>query len=273
MPADTQARVARHRWSGTVGIGIRLRKLWRRRVGMGVSIALALFAGLWSVQRISLFPPGLIPRSLEMATASTHVLVDTPTSAMIDLRQDTYSIEGLTSRAVVLGNVIASSQMQAKIARRAHVPVELLRIQAPLTSQEPAPPVDSENARHASDILKSTDQFRIDLKANPTVPMLDVYAQTPTAESATALANAAVDELKVYLAALVARQHTPPKDQIRPVQLGRATGVVINHGVRWQAAFLAFLLTLGISCATVAFLARVRAGWLQQALSERTAQS
>jgi hypothetical protein len=268
-----EARRARHRWSGTVGIGIRLRKLWRLKAGMAVSIALALFAGLWSVEKISLTSPGLSSRSLEMATASTHVLVDTRTSAMIDLRQDTYSIDGLTSRAVVLGNLIASSQMQAKIARRAHVPVDLLRIQAPLTSQEPAPPVDSENARHAGDILKSTDQYRIDLKANPTVPMLDIYAQTPTAESAAALANAAVDELKTYLAALVARQNTPPKDQIRPVQLGRATGVVINHGVEWQAAFLVFLLTLGISCATVTFLARVRAGWRQQALSERTAHS
>ena len=29
--------------------------------------------------------------------------------------------------------------------------------------------------------------------------MLDIYAQTPTAESAAALANAAVDELKAYL--------------------------------------------------------------------------
>ena len=59
--------------------------------------------------------------------------------------------------------------------------------------------MDSENARHTSDILKSTDQYRINLKANATVPMLDIYAQTPTAESAAALANAAVDELKAYL--------------------------------------------------------------------------
>ena len=254
-----------------MGIGIRLHKLWHLKLGLVISIALALFAGLWSVQKISLSPPGLTPRSLEMATASTHVLVDSPTSAMVDLRQDTYSVDGLRNRAVVLGNVIASSQVQARIAARAHVPLERLRIQAPLTAQQPSAPVDSENARHTSDILKSTDQYRIDLKANPTVPMLDIYAQTPTAESAGALANAAVDELNKYLAALVARQNTPLKDQIRPVQLGRATGVVITPGVRWQAAFLTFLLTLGASCATVTFLARARTGWRQAALSERAA--
>jgi hypothetical protein len=256
-----------------VGTGIRLRKLWRLKLGVAVSIALALFAAVWSVQKISLSPPGLSPRSLEMATASTHLLVDTPTSGMIDLRQDTYSIDGLKNRTVVLGNIIASSELQIRIAQRAHVPLERLRIQAPLTSQQPSPPVDSENARHTGDILKSTDQYRIDLKANPTVPMLDIYAQTPTAESAAALANAAVYELKAYLDDLVVRQNTPLKDQIRPVQLGRATGVVINGGVKWQAAFLTFLLTLGISCATVTFLARVRAGWREAALSERTAEA
>jgi hypothetical protein len=256
-----------------VGTGIRLRKLWRLKLGVAVSIALALFAAVWSVQKISLSPPGLSPRSLEMATASTHVLVDTPTSAMVDLRQDTYSVDGLKNRVVVLGNVIASSQVQAKIAERANVPIDRLRIQAPLTSQQPSPPVDSENARHTGDILKSTDQYRIDLKANPTVPMLDIYVQTPSAKSSAALANAAVDELNTYLRDLVGRQNTPLKDQIRLVQLGRATGVVINSGVKWQAAFLTFLLTLGISCATVTFLARVRSGWREAALSERTAEA
>ena len=38
----------------TMGIGIRLRKLWRLKLGLVISIALALFAGLWSVQKISL---------------------------------------------------------------------------------------------------------------------------------------------------------------------------------------------------------------------------
>jgi hypothetical protein len=255
-----------------MGIGIRLRTLWRLKAGVVVSLALSLFATVWSVEKISLSPPGLTPRSLEMATASTHVLVDTPTSQLIDLRQDTYSVDGLKNRAVLLGNVISSGSVQAKIAQRAHVPVELLRIQAPLTSAQPSPPVDSENARHTTDILKSTDQYRVQIKANPTVPMLDLYAQAPTAKSAAALANASVDELKAYLKALAATQNTPPKDQIRPIQLGRATGVVINRGVQWQAAFLTFLLTLGISCATVIFLARVRAGWRGASLAERVAE-
>jgi hypothetical protein len=252
-----------------MGIGMRTRKLWHLKVGVAVSVALALLAAVWSVEKISLSPLGLEPRSLEMATASTHVLIDTPTSQLIDLRQDTYSVDGLKNRAVLLGNVIASSAVQARIAARAHVPAGRLRIQAPLTSQQPSPPVDSENARHTSDLVKSTDQYRIDLKANTTVPMIDIYAQSPNAESAAALANAAVDELKAYMTSVVTSQSTPAKDQVHLIQLGRATGAVINHGVKWQAAILSFLATLGIACATVVFLARVRAGWREAALAER----
>ena len=254
-----------------MGIGIRIRKLWQLKLGLGISLVLALLAAVWSIEKISLTPPGLTPRSLEMATATTHVLVDTPDSIMTDLRQNTYSLTGLTNRAVVLGNVIASTSVEARIAQRAHVPAGLLRIQAPLTPQQASLPVNSQNARHVTDIVKSNDQYRIQINANPTVPMLDIYAQTPTAESAAALANAAVDELKAYLAGLATTQDTPAKDQIRLEQLDRATGVVINPGVQYQVALLAFILTFLASCAMVTFIARVRAGWRLAAPSERAA--
>jgi hypothetical protein len=244
-----------------VATGIRLRQLWRLRLGIVVSLLAASLVALWSVQHISLFPPGLKPRSLEMATASTHVVVDTPTSALVDLRQDTYSLEGLRNRSVLLGNVVASSRVKERIARKLDLPPESLRVQAPLTREQSAPPVDSENASHTSDILKSTDQYRLNIRANVSVPMLDIYAQSPTAESASILVNAAVDELRTYIAQLAAEESTPKRAQIQLIQLGRGHGVVINEGVRWQAALLAFLLTFGACAATVVFLDRVRKGW------------
>jgi len=253
-----------------MGLGIRIRKLWHLKLGVALSLALAVFAAAWSTHKISVFPPKLAPRSLEMATAVTHVLVDTPDSEMIDLRQDTYDIASLTNRAVLLGNVIASTSVEARIAQRAQIPAQLLRIQAPLTPQQASPPENSQNARHISDILKSTDQYRIEIDANPTVPMLDIYAQTPTAQSAAALANASVDELRLYLSRVAANQATPARDQIRLVQLGRATGTVINKGVQIQVTLLAFVLTFLVSCATMVFIAKVRKGWRAEVLAERS---
>lgn len=253
-----------------MGIGIRIRRLSHHRLGVAISLVIACVAALWSIDRISLAPPGLAPRALDMATASTHVLVDTPNSIMIDLRQNTYGIEDLTNRAILLGNVIASPSVEERIALRAHVPVQLLRIQAPLTPKQASVPVNSQNQRKMTDIVRLNNQYRIDIEVDPEVPMLDIYAQTPSAQSAAALANAAVDELRAYLAGLATTQRTPLKDQTRLVQLGRATGTVIDPSARYQMAILAFLLTFLASSATVIFLARVRAGWRLEALSERT---
>lgn len=251
-----------------MGIGIRLRTLWRLRLGVVLSLAVALLAAVWSVRDISLSPPSLTPRSLQIATASSHVVVDTPKSTLLDLRQDTYSLDGLKSRAVLLGNVIASAAVRQSIAAKVGVPVEALRIQPPLTQDQPAPPVDSENARHTGDILKTSSEYRLDIQANPTVPMLDVYAQTPDAASAAGLVNAAVDELRAYIGHLAAADRTPAESQIRLVQLGRANGVVVNPGVDWKVAVLVFVLVFAICSATVVFVARVRAGWRLAALAD-----
>jgi len=240
-----------------------MRKLWHLRAGVAVSLALAVLASVWSLAQISLLPPGLTPRKLEMATASTHVVVDTPQSALLDLRQSTYSFEGLR-------NVMASATVRADIARRAHVPVELIQVAAPRTPEQPRAVVGSADDHHTTDILKSNDQYRLSIQANPTVPVLDIYAQTPTAKTAEDLANAAVDELRGYLGGLASSEKTPAGDQIRLVQLGRAKGAVINPRTEWQVAFLAFLVTFGVCCATVLFLARLRAGWKLATLSEQT---
>jgi hypothetical protein len=249
-----------------VGIGNRWQPRWSLRLGLVVSLLAAVIAAVWSVHRISLFPPELTPRSFEIATASTHVVVDTPMSALVDLRQDTYSLEGLRNRAVLLGNVIASTRVRREIARRLGLPVEEVRIQAPLTTEQVAPPVDSENARRTGDILKSNDEYRLNIQANPSVPVLDIYAQTPTAESAEILANAAIDELRAYLAERVTAEDIDERAQVQVIQLGRARGTVINEGVDWQVALLAFFVTFGVCAATVIFIDRRRAGWRTAAL-------
>lgn len=252
-------------------LGHRLWTLWRLRPFMAASAVLAAVVATWSVADISLAPPGLQSRSLEMATGTTHVVVDTPKSSIIDLRQNTYSFEALTQRAILLGNVMANGPVREAIAENAGVPVDVLQVAAPLTSRQPRAQVGSANQKRASDLLKSTDQYRLSIQANPTVPVLDIYSQAPTAEKAEILANSAVESLRDYLNQLAATKDIPASDQIQLVQLGRARGKVINEGVDWQVAFLAFLLTFAISCATVIFFSRVRQDWRTAARAERAA--
>jgi hypothetical protein len=251
-----------------VGLGIRLRSLWHIRGWVAGCIVFSLVAALWSIDQVTLFPPGLKSRSLHMATATTQLVVDYPRSGLVDIRQDTYGMTSLTNRAILLGNVIASPPVRDSIARRAHVPVNSLQILPPLTPKQPRTLAEAGNERHTSDILKLNDQYRLSIQANPTVPILHIYAQAPSAESAGLLANGAVDSLRGYLTTLAGSSGTPGQDRIKLTQLGRAEGDVIDDGIAWRAALLAFILTLGASLATVIFFRRVREGWRLSARAE-----
>jgi hypothetical protein len=248
-----------------------MRLTWGVRTTVAVSTAVALLVAIWSVEKVSLFPPGLAPRSLEMAAASSEVLVDTPRSALVDLRQDTYQLSALTNRAVLVGNVMASAQVRESIARRANVPAEQLRVEPPLTPKQPRVIAENGNGKGTGDILKLNDQYRLAIRANPTVPILQIYSQAPTAESAEALTNAAVAAMQTHLARLAGTDQTPMDEQIRLVQLGKAHGGVINSGIEWQVAILAFILAFAAAFGAIMFLGQTVTRWRLMPLTGRPA--
>jgi hypothetical protein len=245
--------------------GQHLRELSRLRAGVAASAVLALLAAVWSVAQIGLIPPTLSPRSEEMATAFTQVVVDTPNSAIFDLREQTYDILPLKNRATLLGNLMDSPPVRAYIARRAGVPADVLQVATPRTPAQPRARAVPGKGKGPSDILRSTDQYRLDIQSNPTVPFLDIYAQGPTSKAAEELANAAVDGLGDYLRDVAATQKTPADQVVRLRQLGRAKGEVINGRIQLQVALVSFLLVFAASCAAAVVVARVRRGWTMSA--------
>jgi hypothetical protein len=254
-----------------MGLGMRIWGLWQIRGWVAACAAFALVAAVWSVTHVSVLPPGLKSRSLQMAAASTQVIVDTPKSTLVDIRQNANGLGSLTNRALLLGNVLAGPQVRADIARRAHVPFDRLQVIPPLTASQPRVLAEAGNEKHTTDILKLNGEYRLYVRANPTVPFLQFFTQTPTAESARALANAAVGGIQSYLAELARSTRTPGAQQVRLIQLGDARGAVINNGIHWQVAILVFILAFGVSCGTVIWARRVRNGWHLAALFERPA--
>ena len=244
-----------------MSFGVRLRGLWNIRGWVALCVGFAFLAAIWSVEDISLAPPGLSSRSLQMATASAQVVVDTPLSTLIDARQDTHGLDALTNRALLLGNVMASPPVREAIASQADVPFSELQVLPPLTPKQPRALSEAGNERKTSDILKLNDQYRLVVQANPTVPFLQVYAQAPDVRSATALADAAVDSMKLYLTKVAGSARTPDDEQIKLVQLGRAHGTVIDNGIAWRVALLAFGVSFAVLCATAIYFRRVRDGW------------
>lgn len=249
---------------GTMRFGMRLRELWNNRVGLLVSVAIALFAAFWSVEKVSLFPPGSEPRRLETASASTRVLVDTPRSVVLDVSAQGFDIESVTNRALLVGNLINSAPVREAIAERVGIPSDRIEFSAPLTRDWPRAIKQAGTERSTSDILKSPEQYRLNIRVNPTVPVFEISAQAPTAAAAERLANGAVVGARDYLSAIGRRQGIRGGDQIRLEQLGRAKGSVINGGVDLQIAALSFGLALAAACAGVLVLTRIRRGWAAQ---------
>lgn len=233
------------------------------RTALALSFLLAVFVALSVAYKVSVLPPSLGPRSLEMGTASTRVMVDTSKSLVLDIRYGTGDFDSLTERAVLLGNLMASAPVREYIARRAHVPAEAIRATTPLTPDFPRPLAAEGEQKHTSDLLRSTDQYRLNIQANPTVPIIDVYAQAPTAKAAEQLANSAVDGLRDYLGVTARLQSKRLNGDDQPLisQLGRARGVVINNGVRLQVLLLTFGFVFALCCAVSLFVGRVRRGW------------
>ena len=243
-------------------LGMHLREL----VGLPIwavlaSALLATFAAVWSVASISLFPPGLKSRGAGIATAQTQVVVDTPYSAVLDLRQPTDDVDGLKNRAVLIGTLMSSADVRGDIARRAGIPAERLQVVAPRTPEQPRAVQPASDKPGPGDLLKSTNQYRLDVQANPTIPLLTIDAQAPTAQASQRLANAGVSGLRDYLRGLAASDGAPNGLQVRLRQLGAAKGSLINPGVQLQVAIVVFVLVFPLSCLAAILIARVRRGW------------
>jgi hypothetical protein len=241
--------------------GMHLRELSRQRLGLVLSLAFAVFLALSVGYHVTVVPPGLKKRSVDIGSASTQVLVDTPKTIVLDLKQGTGDFTAMTDRAVLIGNVMASLPVRQFIARRAGVPAERIQTSTPLTVDQPRPVAGPESQKHTSDLFKSTDEFRLNIQVNPTVPVLSVYAQAPSARAAEQLANAAVDGTRDYLVAVAKTNAVKAGQQVQLSQLGRAHGAVVDQGARLQAMVLVFFFSFAACGATLLFIARVRRGW------------
>jgi hypothetical protein len=248
-----------------VALGIHLRELWRHPKGLVLVILLSLAMATWSIYSISLFPPGVKPRSLEMGTASARILVDTPKSTAVDANATPIALTALTSRASLLGSIIASPPVREYIARRAGISADQITAVGPVTPDVPRALPEPGHEAKTTDILRSTDQYRLDVQVQPTTPIIDIYVQGPSAEAASHLADASVAGLKEYLSSVAAQQRIGPADQVRLLELGGSPGSVINKGANIELALLTFFLVLAASSAALLFLTRVKKGWNQSA--------
>src|SRR5579864_4038294 len=93
-----------------------IRQLWSRKLLVGIVLCIAAIAAVLSANRISLSPPGLHSRALQVGAASSQILIDSPQSALVD-GASTNTFEALSTRAKIYGEYLSSLAARAEIAK------------------------------------------------------------------------------------------------------------------------------------------------------------
>jgi hypothetical protein len=233
----------------------------RVRPALLVSLAIALIAAFLSVNKVSLSSPHLQSRNLVIGTAETTLLVDDPHSGATDLQASMDQFTSLQNRAALIGNLMTTDPVKVIIARIAGLSPSQINADAPITANVPQTLIEPGSGAAASDILANADHYKLQLQVDPTVPILHIYTQGPSAGAALTLASAAVSGLHQYLHQLAVSQRLDPASQVKLEQLGVPHGGVVNSGAPTEIALLTFVTMFVVAWFAIKALGRVRVGW------------
>lgn len=233
----------------------------RRRLVAFAAVAavIALLASIASVCRFSILPPKIALRGAQGAAVTRALVKPHPAEQMIG----PIAFETGAKRAILVGNLIASAPVLDLVGKRLGIDPD--RIAATAEADESVPVAFNEpnSERRATQIRLAGDPYRLDVQAQPGVPIVNVYAQGPSVGAAKELADAAVGAGQDYLRRVAVTHNvrgTPPLDL---EQLGPANGGVLDPTAPYKIALLTFLTVFAVTFGLLFLLAQVRRGWLR----------
>jgi hypothetical protein len=235
-----------------------IRELWKRKLLVGVVLALAIAAAIFSAYRVS--PSGLEKRSLSVAAASSQILVDSPQSTLVQ-GAELSTFDALAARAKIYGQYLASLDARQEIAERAGVPARSISTSGPFSSATGQTSYTSQSSEErAGELLQEGAANRLVFTAQEGVPILTVDAQAATAEHAIALASASFATLKEYVHSLEA-DGAPVRQAVTVRELGAPEGGTLGGSNNVMLMALAFFVVFGLGCAAILLIPNFIQRW------------
>ncbi len=230
-------------------VGI-LRVLWRRRALVALGCLLALAVGILALYRVSLAPPGLERRAVPAGTATQRVLVDTPKSLIAAARPE--GVTSIVTRAAVLGNLLASDEARAAMARETGLAPEEIDVTGPGTE---AAAVPTPLAEAAIETARPQQPYAITVsQPDSSLPILTVYVTAPSPGEGRELAGAA----SAALSSAVGRGPVGGENlRVQPVGRIQVASRMVGPGTS-KAAIAAILLFV-LWCVLVLLLDAIQA--------------
>jgi hypothetical protein len=232
-----------------------LRDLWRRRIlvlGVGVVALLAGAAVLYQL-------PSLKSRQYNVGVATTSILLDTPSSQVVDVAPRGSDTLGV--RATLLASLMVDGVVKQSIAQSAGLnPNNLVGNATSATDQ----PVTHPNNRDAPVL---TTQVVTDNDGSQ-LPIIEVQAQAANAATAAKLANASVVGLRSYLDSKAAVEKIPDAQRLQVTGLGVPQAHTAVKGPGAILGFLVVFLVFGLGCGGILGVAALMHGWRAAAARE-----
>jgi len=244
-----------------------IRKLLRHRLLLVVGVLIAAAAATLSVYRIE--GQKLKPRSLQYSSASTQILVDTPSSVLGNVAQ---SFESLNLRAQVYAGFMVSPAILELIGHQVGLLGGQIYATGPVDLNQSPVVVEPTALKRNVEITGETKPYRLNFESQPNQPTVNIFSQAPTTAQAVALANAAAAGLQLYVTRLEDAQKIPRRSRVAIRQLGSASGAVVNGGISKSLAAIVFVAVFLFWCALILAGGRLRENWRASALLQGEAE-
>jgi hypothetical protein len=229
-----------------------LRGLWRQRIAVAGVFLLAVLVSIAFAYRIS-FPPKLQSRSYTVGVATSRILIDTPSSQVVEVAPK--GSDSLGTRAGLIASLMVDGTVKSSIARRAGLQPQ--QIDAISTSAAETTPADN-TPKPRSNVLKTTV---VTNTSGDALPIIEIEAQAVDAQSAARLAQASVSGLQDYLNSKAALQQIPEAKRLQVSGLGAPQARDVVRGPRKVFAFALAIFVFLAGCATIIGLSRLAGAW------------
>jgi hypothetical protein len=240
-----------------------LRDLWRRRLLVVGVYLLALLAGTAVIYNISCLPPKLESRKYDVGVAVARILVDTPSSQVVEVAPKGSDTLGV--RANLLASLMVDGVVKSAIAHRAGLqPHQLVGVTDAATV--PSPVTTATGPRSSvltTKVLTNTGGDQL--------PIIEIDAQAPDRAGAARLAAAAIAGLRDYLDSKAALQQVPDADRLQVTSLGAPQATTEVRGPANILAIVAVIFVFGLGCASILGFLALSRGWRAASAREQLA--
>jgi hypothetical protein len=216
-----------------------LRTLWQARLALLATLLAAISLAVVSGYHVGGgVPPKLTARAIPSGAATAQVLVDSPSSALANLKQNPIP---LSTRAGVFAQFMASTAIRDAVAAKTGLPAESILAQGPFDDPAMAPegpkPPDPSSVAHGK-------KYRLTFVAQEQLPVVTVYAQAPDVETARRLADAVAPAVQGYIDELQtkAKLNDKYRTQIRGLGPAQAGTVKPSPNIKMIGTFLAVMV-------------------------------